>query len=142
MDPTTHQSQRSRQRSESPSSPTRVHKDERDRDYYLRIREEFRAEAERRSRLPVEERMTEDGREVLRRLEQEPTTTILLQPSPPSYMSRAGCAAGKCAITDASAQGYGRPIMDDYRIVLGSRNQRYFHVSCVEMMVDLASLAP
>jgi hypothetical protein len=86
--------------------------------------------------------MTEDGREVLRRLEQEPTTTILLQPSPPSYMSRAGYAAGKCAITDASAEGYGRPIMDDYRIVLGSRNQRYFHVSCVEMMVDLASLAP
>jgi hypothetical protein len=38
--------------------------------------EEFRAEEERRSRLTLEERMAEDGREVQRQLERGLTMTI------------------------------------------------------------------
>ena len=70
--------------------------------------------------------MAEDAREVLRRLEREPNTTISLQPCPRTW---AGCAAGKCAIADV--------LGDNYRVVLGNRNRKYFHISCVETMVDL-----
>lgn len=71
--------------------------------------------------------MAEDGREILRRLEQEPTTTILLQPC---HQRWAVCDAGECTIV------FG----DKYRVVLGTRNRKYFHISCVETMVDLVSL--
>ena len=89
----------------------------------------FRAEAERRSRLSFEEWMAEDGQNVLRRLEREPTTSILLQPSPPSW---AGCSAGKGSHTIRG---------DNYRTVLGSRDRMCFHISCIGLMVDLVSLS-
>jgi hypothetical protein len=58
--------------------------------------EEFRAEEERRSLLTLEERMAEDGREIQRQLEREPTMTIFLRPSPSRHMRRAQCLAGDC----------------------------------------------
>lgn len=131
MESISRESPRSRRRSESPSSPTRGHRDKRDGDYHLRMREGFRVEVERISGLSMKERMTEDAQEVLRRLEREPTTTILLQPCSRRW---AGCAAGKCAIADV--------LGDDYRVVLGSRNRRYFHISRMEAMVELVSLPP
>jgi len=103
--------------------------------------EEFRAEEERRSRLTLKERMAEDGREIQRRLEREPTMTILLQPSPPRHMRRAQCLAGECPIVDTSPRDEGR-IMDDYRIVFVSDDREYFHISCLEKMIRLPSLAP
>lgn len=102
--------------------------------------EEFRDE-ERRSRLTLEERMAEDGREVQRQLEREPTMTILLQPSPPRHMRRAQCWAGECPIVNMSPRYKGR-IMDDYRIVLLSDDCKYFHISCLEKIIRLPSLAP
>jgi hypothetical protein len=138
MDTTARRSRRSRRRSASPTSPTRV---ERDRQYYLRMIEEFRAEEERRSRLTLEERMAEDGREIQRRLEREPAMAILLQPSPPRHMRRAQCWAGECPIPDTSPRYEGR-IMDEYRIVLVSDDRKYFHISCLEKMIRLPSLAP
>jgi hypothetical protein len=32
--------------------------------------------------------------------------------------------------------------MDDYRIVIVRHEREYFHVSCLELMLDLSSLAP
>jgi hypothetical protein len=110
MDTTARRSRRSRRRSTSPTSPTRV---ERDKQYYLQMIEEFRAEEERRSRLTLKERMAEDGREIQRRLEREPTMTILLQPSPLRHMRQAQCLVGECPIADTSPQDEGW-IMDDY----------------------------
>ena len=46
-------------------------------------------------------------------------------------MSLAGCAAGKCAIADASAQGYGCPNVDDYWTVLGGLSKTDCDVFCV-----------
>jgi hypothetical protein len=138
MDTTARRSRRSRRRSASPTSPTRV---ERDKQYYLRMIEEFCAEEERRSRLTLKERMAEDGREIQRRLEREPTITILLQPSPPRHMRRAQCLAGECPIADTSPRDKGR-IIDDYRIVFVSDDREYFHISCLEKMIRLPSLAP
>jgi len=66
MDMTARRSRRSRRRSASPISPTRV---KRDRQYYLRMIEESGAEEERRSRLTLEERIVEDRREIQHRLE-------------------------------------------------------------------------
>lgn len=85
--------------------------------------------------------MAEDGRELQRRLEREPTMTILLQPSPPRHMGRSQCRAVECPITDTSPRDMGR-IMDDYRIVLVSDDRKYFHISCLEKMIGLPSLAP
>ena len=110
MDTTARRSRRSCRRSASPASPTRV---ERDRQYYLQMIEEFRAEEERRSRLTLEERMAEDGREVQRRLEREPAMAILLQPSLPRHMRRAQCWAGECPMADTSPRYKGR-IIDNY----------------------------
>jgi hypothetical protein len=89
--------------------------------------EEFGAEEERRSRLALEERMAEAGREVQRRLQREPAMTILLQPSPPRHMRQAQCQAGECPIADDNGR-----IMDEYRIVLVSSDRKYFHISCLE----------
>lgn len=61
--------------------------------------EEFRAEEKRRSRLTLEERMAEDGREVQCQLEQESTMTILLQPSLPSTSVGKGFGLGIMAKT-------------------------------------------
>ncbi|KFY92486.1 hypothetical protein V498_04915 [Pseudogymnoascus sp. VKM F-4517 (FW-2822)] len=138
MDTELHRTRRSRQRSASPKSPTRV---VRDRHHYLREAEEFGAEEERRSRLTQEERMAEDGRKLQRRLEQDAAITILLQPSPPIHMRRAHCRASECFITNATPRGDSL-IMGDYRIALVSYNLEYFHISCLEKMIDLPSLAP
>jgi hypothetical protein len=102
MDTKLHRPRRSRRRSASPESPTRV---VRDRHYYLREAEELGAEEERRSRLTQEERMAEDGRKLQRRLEQDAAITILLQPSPPIHMRRAHCRANERFITNASLRG-------------------------------------
>jgi hypothetical protein len=56
-------------------------------------------------------------------------TTVLLQPCSRRW---AGCAAGKCPIAEVGG--------DNYRVVLGTRHRKYFHISCVETMVDLVSL--
>lgn len=85
--------------------------------------------------------MAEDGQEIQRRLMREPTTTILLQPSPPRHMGRAQCRAGECLIADTSPRYEGR-IVDNYRIVLVSDDREYFHISCLEKMIRLPSLAP
>ncbi|KFY03267.1 hypothetical protein V490_00223 [Pseudogymnoascus sp. VKM F-3557] len=138
MDTKLHRPRRSRRRSASPESPTRV---VRDRHYYLRIEEEFGAEEERRSRLTQEERMAEDGRKLQRRLEQDAAMTILLQPSPPIHMRRAHCRASECIIANASPRGDSL-IVADYRIALVSDHLQYFHISCLEKMIDLPSLAP
>ncbi|KFY18109.1 hypothetical protein V492_00134 [Pseudogymnoascus sp. VKM F-4246] len=113
MDTKLHRPRRSRRRSASPESPTRVVRDR----HYLRREEEFGAEEERRSRLTQEERMAEDGRKLQRRLEQDAAITILLQPSPAIHMKRAHCRANEYFITDASPGGDSL-IMGDYRIAL------------------------
>ena len=129
MDPTRRWSRRDRQRSRSAPSPGIVDRDNGDGDWYVRMRARFIAEAERISRLSMEERMAEDGREILGRLEREPTMTILFQPCSRRWV---GCAAGKCRIADVGC--------DNYRVVLGTRHRKYFHTSCVETMADLMSL--
>ena len=85
--------------------------------------------------------MAEDGRKLQRRLEQDAAITILLQPSPPIHMRRAHCRANECFIANASRRGES-VIMADYRIALVSHNLEYFHISCLEKMIDLPSLAP
>ncbi|OBT40279.1 hypothetical protein VE00_09864 [Pseudogymnoascus sp. WSF 3629] len=85
--------------------------------------------------------MAEDRRKLQRQLEQDAAITILLQPSPPIHMRRVHCQANECFITDASPRGDSL-IMGDYRIVLVSYNLEYFHISCLEKMIDLPSLAP
>jgi len=85
--------------------------------------------------------MAEDGRKLQRRLEQDAAMTILLQPSAPIHMRRAHCRANECFITNASPRGDSL-IMADYRIALVSHNLEYFHISCLEKMIDLPSLAP
>lgn len=132
-----HQRRHSRRRSASPESSTSV---VRDRQYYLRIAEEFGIEEERRSRLTQEERMAEDGRKLQRRLEED-AATLTLQPSPPGHMRRAHCRASECLIANASPTGDSL-IMSDYRIVFVSYQLEYFHISCLEKMVELSSLAP
>jgi hypothetical protein len=111
MDPT-----RQRSRGDRHTSPGIVDSDNGDGDWYVRMRESFIAEAERISRLSMEERMAEDGREILRRLKREPTTTILLQVC---HRTWAVCDARKCPIV----------LGDNYRVVLGTRHRKCFHVS-------------
>lgn len=105
------------------------------------MEEELDAEEERRSRLARGERMAEHGREIQQQLEQDPTMSILLQPSPPRNMRQAKCRAEDCLIADTSPRDESR-IMDDYRIVLVRHDREYFHVSCLEKMIRLPSLAP
>lgn len=105
------------------------------------MKEKIDAEEDRRSRLTPDERMREDGEE-LRRFESEPAMTIILQRSPPENMKRAECRAVPCPIAAMSPGDEGR-IMEDYRLVLVSDNRdKYFHISCLERMISLSSLAP
>lgn len=99
------------------------------------------AEDDRRSRLTPEERIIEHGQELQRQLEREPAMAILLQRSPPIHMRRAQCQAVSCPIAAMSPGDEGR-IMDDYRAVLVGDRDKYFHVSCLEKMIGLSSLAP
>ncbi|OAF55202.1 hypothetical protein VC83_08455 [Pseudogymnoascus destructans] len=85
--------------------------------------------------------MAEDGRKLQRRLEQDAAITILLQPSPPIHMRRAHCRANGCFITNVSPRGDSL-VMGDYRIAPVSHNLEYFHISCLEKMIDLLSLTP
>ncbi|KFY75266.1 hypothetical protein V499_04727 [Pseudogymnoascus sp. VKM F-103] len=108
----------------------------------VRMQEEIDAEEERQSRLTPEERMRENGQELQRRLECEPAIAILLQRSPPGHMVRAECRAVSCPIAAMSPSDKGRRIMDVYRAVLVSDEDQYFHISCLEKMITLSSLAP
>ena len=129
---------RGRRRRRRSASPARL---EQERQYYNHLSEEYDAEEKRRSRLPLEEKMAENGHELQRRLEQDPEIRMLLQPSPPGLMGKAQCRARDCLFEDRSLRQETR-IMDDYRIALVSHAREYFHVSCLEQMLDLSSLAP
>jgi len=131
----THKRRRRRRRS---ASPARL---EEKRQYYNHLMEEDDAEEERRSRLSLEEKMAKNGGELQRRLERNPEITILLQPSPPGHMGKAQCRARDCLFENRSPRLETR-IMDDYRAVLISHAREYFHVSCLEKMLDLSSLTP
>ena len=127
-----------RRRRRRSASPARL---EQEREYYNHLLEEYNADEERRSHLSLEEKMAENGHELQRRLERHPEITILLQPSPPGRMGKAQCRARDCLFEDRSPRQETR-IMDDYRIALVSHARQYFHVSCLEKMLDLSSLAP
>jgi hypothetical protein len=93
------------------------------------------AEEERRSLMTPEEKIAENGLQLQRRLEQEPALRILLQPTLPDYMARARCRAACCP---AKEEGLSEiEIQDDYRIVLAGEQRKYFHVSCLEKLLDL-----
>ncbi|PVH91609.1 hypothetical protein DM02DRAFT_334936, partial [Periconia macrospinosa] len=126
---------RNRRRSESPTSPTSAI---REREEILRNIAEFAAGTERRSRMMPEEKIAENGLRLRRQLESEPALAIMLQPTPPGYMARARCRADYCSC----AERRGIEIKDEYRIVLDTRPREYFHISCLEKMLDLPSLAP
>ena len=129
---------RSRRRSESPTSPT---SDIREREEILKDIAGFAAEKERRSRITPEEKIAENGLRLRRRLESEPALTVLLQPTPPRYMARARCRADYCFFAEKAGSRQVE-IKDEYRIVLDTQPREYFHVSCLEKMLDLPSLAP
>ena len=127
-----------RERRRRSASPARL---ERTPEYYKHLDEEFRADEERRSRMSQKEKMAENGRELQRLLERSPEITMFLQPSPPGRMGKAQCRARDCLFFDRSPRQETR-ITDDYRIVLISDEREYFHVLCLETMLDLPSLAP
>ncbi|KAF2180920.1 hypothetical protein K469DRAFT_555790 [Zopfia rhizophila CBS 207.26] len=129
---------RNRRRSESPTSPTSAI---REREEILKSIAEFAAEKERRSRMTPEEKTAENGLRLRRRLESEPALTVLLQPTPPGYMARARCRADYCSFAEEAGK-LSIEIKDEYRIVLGTQPREYFHVSCLEKMLDLPSHAP
>jgi hypothetical protein len=111
---------------------------ERDREYHLNLIEELEVEETRRSRLTRGQRMAEDGHELQLEIDEDSAITLLVQPSPPDLWRRARCRAPDClkaAIRD------GR-VMHDYRIFIVRAEREYFHVSCLESMLDLSSLAP
>ncbi|KFY22848.1 hypothetical protein V491_02701 [Pseudogymnoascus sp. VKM F-3775] len=67
---------------------------------------------------------------------------IILQRSPTGNMKRAECRAVPCPMAAMSPSDEGR-IMEDYRLVVVSDiRDQYFHISCLERMVSLSSLAP
>ncbi|KAL6405946.1 hypothetical protein AUP68_10501 [Ilyonectria robusta] len=94
----------------------------------------------RRSRLQRAERLGEQEQELQRYLEDNPTTTLLLQPSPPRHMSRAQCYNPSCP-HEHSQRRPGYTITDDYRVFIDSSDHECYHVSCLEDMLDLARLA-
>lgn len=97
---------------------------------------------ERRSLRTKEEIMKEDGLELQKRLQDDPETVVLLQPTPPRHMARARCCADYCLLAKLCGQEE-VVIKDRYRVVVGEGDQRdYFHVSCIEGMINLPSLAP
>jgi hypothetical protein len=56
-------------------------------------------------------------------------------------MARARCRAACCSF--AKEEGLSEiEIRDDYQIVLAGQQRQYFHVSCLEKLLDLPSLAP
>ena len=85
-----------------------------------------------------EERLAEDvsdnGSYYRKVLVDNPSALLLLQPTPPR--ARARCYARRCIFEREPGSG---PITDDFRIILDVK--KYFHVDCLERMLDLASLA-
>ncbi|QSS58081.1 hypothetical protein I7I51_07503 [Histoplasma capsulatum] len=120
-----------RQRSESPASAIRAT----DSEYWKRRLAEHNAEQERRSLMTPKEIAAENGLQLRRELAAQPELTFILQPTPPGHMARAQCRARACSFAE-------RVIKDDYRVILTAGEREYFHVSCLENMLDLSSLVP
>ena len=128
---------RKRRRSESPGDTA---EGIRDREYYLNLAADFEAEEERRSHMSPQEKAAEDGLELQSRLDDDPALTLLLQPTPPRYMAKAQCYANYCFIEEEQGR-VGIGIRDNFRAVLTSTPREYFHIDCLEKMLDLPSLA-
>lgn len=87
------------------------------------------------------EKMAENGKRMLRQLDENPLLKLLLQPNPPTEAPRAKCCADYCAMSAGVLQREAE-IKDDYRIALTTQDCQHFHVYCLEKILDLASLAP
>ncbi|XP_014550519.1 hypothetical protein COCVIDRAFT_115245 [Bipolaris victoriae FI3] len=107
-----------------------------EREEILRDIAELAAETERRSLMTPEEKSLENGLRLRGELESKPALAILLHPTPPTWMARARCRADYCSFAEC------RVIKEEYRIVFDTVPRVCFHVSCIEKMLDLPSLAP
>jgi hypothetical protein len=112
----------------------------RDKEYSLRETAAFAAEEERRSLMTPQEKVAENGLQLQCRLDGEPALAILLQPTPPGHMAKARCYANCCPFAEKAGK-FPIEIRDDFRIVLTSTLREYFHVGCLEQMLDLPLLA-
>jgi hypothetical protein len=131
---TSRTSLREARRSESPRSPS-PGRDTRRREAIQRMTD-ISAEAERWSRMTPDEKIEENASDLRHLIESEPALAVLLQPAPPRYMARAQCQADHCFFAEGETV-----IRDEYRIVLNTQPREYFHVVCIERLLNLPSLA-
>ncbi|EXK77321.1 hypothetical protein FOQG_17971 [Fusarium oxysporum f. sp. raphani 54005] len=108
-------------------------------EYYIDQIESMEAEEERRDHLAPQEKMAEDGAQLQRQLDQDPTMTLLLQRCQQTRYSLLPCDASECLIE----QGRNRQTATfRHRILVDVAFGDSYHVPCLEAMLDLPRLAP
>jgi hypothetical protein len=101
---------------------------------------ELAADRARRARLTQSERMIEDGKDLHDSLDRTPSLTLVLQPSPPYHLRRAQCCAKECTSSGNQPKN-DHAIKDEYRVAVLGPQREYYHIECLEKMLDLSPLA-
>lgn len=108
-------------------------------DCVKRMEAEDTAERDRRAQLTRNMRMKEDGEELRKQFDRNRRWAFILQPSPPYHLRRVQCSAREC--TSAGDGRNGQTIKDDYRVALLGYERKYYHIECLEKMIELSQLA-
>ncbi|KAF2752835.1 hypothetical protein EJ05DRAFT_505660 [Pseudovirgaria hyperparasitica] len=88
-----------------------------------------------------EETIAEQRTLLVQQFDNDLTLEAYLQLTPPKYMARARCSAACCNFAKEARSSHVE-IKDDYRIMLGVRERKFFHVTCFEHNIDPSSLLP
>lgn len=95
---------------------------------------------DQRDCLPPQERMAEESRQLLRQLDQDPTMIFLLERCEGTRYNLFLCDASECLLRkDKSLRQAGTL---RHRVLVDGAFRGFYHVPCLEVLLDLPRLAP